>query len=85
MRKKHELAQAMRGEGALGRARDDEPVFVLRAQDKFSATLVELWANLVETEAVGTSTLTRDREEKIRNARMTARDMALWEPKKLSD
>lgn len=37
---------AQRGEGCLGRAAPDEPVFVLRAQDKLAAPLVKLWAEL---------------------------------------
>lgn len=42
--KKEVLAAANRGEGCLGRAADDEPVFVLRAQDCLAADLVEKWA-----------------------------------------
>lgn len=38
------LDEAMRGEGALGKAAPDEPVFVLRAQDIHAADLVEKWA-----------------------------------------
>ena len=41
---KEERERAARGEGCLGKTRDDEPVFVLRAQDKFAPALVSLWA-----------------------------------------
>jgi hypothetical protein len=42
------LADAMCGLGCLGRARDDEPVFVLRGQDEFFVAIVRLWIELVE-------------------------------------
>jgi len=35
------------GQGILCRADDDEPVFILRAQDKFFVPLVRLWTELV--------------------------------------
>jgi hypothetical protein len=38
------------GRGCLGRADDDEPVFVLRAQDKIAAPLIRLWADWAERE-----------------------------------
>jgi hypothetical protein len=44
MTKKEVLEAALRGEGALGKAADDEPVFVLRAQDCLAADLVDKWA-----------------------------------------
>ena len=39
-----ERANAAAGKGCLGKAADDEPVFILRAQDSLAADLVELWA-----------------------------------------
>ena len=33
------------GKGCLGKAADDEPVFILRAQDMLAADLVDKWAN----------------------------------------
>jgi hypothetical protein len=40
-----ELREATaRGEGPLAKAHDDEPVFLLRAQDCHAADLVERWA-----------------------------------------
>jgi hypothetical protein len=40
-----ELREATaRGEGPLAKAHDDEPVFLLRAQDNLAADLVEKWA-----------------------------------------
>lgn len=44
-----ELEKARAGEGCLGRARDDEPVFVLRARDSIAADLVRIWAFRAQT------------------------------------
>ena len=44
---RQEREAAMRGQGCLGKARDDEPVFVLRAKDQFAPILVGLWVHLV--------------------------------------
>lgn len=41
--KGEELEKAARGEGCLGRARDDEHVFILRAKDKLAAKTVIYW------------------------------------------
>lgn len=41
---KETIEMALRGEGCLGKAHPDEPVFVLRAQDSLAADLVEKWA-----------------------------------------
>lgn len=38
------LLDAQAGKGCLGKAADDEPVFVLRAQDLLAPGLVEMWA-----------------------------------------
>ena len=41
-----ELREAtLRGEGPLAKAHDDEPVFLLRAQDHHAAELVDKWAS----------------------------------------
>jgi hypothetical protein len=41
-----ELEKLADGRGCLGRADDDEPLFILRAQDRLAPTLVRLWASL---------------------------------------
>jgi hypothetical protein len=43
--KKEVLEAALRGEGPLGKADDDEPVYVLVADDQFAPALIELWAD----------------------------------------
>jgi len=42
--KKRELELLAEGKGCLGKAADDEPVFILRAQDSLAADIVRLWA-----------------------------------------
>jgi hypothetical protein len=44
--KKETLEMLARGEGCLGKAAADEPVFVLRAQDKTFAETIFVWAIL---------------------------------------
>jgi hypothetical protein len=44
--KSETLEMLARGEGCLGHAADDEPVFVLRAHDKTFAATIFIWAIL---------------------------------------
>ena len=52
--KKQELALAAQGKGCLGKAADDEPVFILRAQDKCAPQHVREWANHAELRGAST-------------------------------
>ncbi len=74
---KVERERAARGEGALGRAADDEPVFVLRAQDKLAEELVDAWANKAEVRGCS--------PEKVADARVIAEQMRGWLPRKYPD
>jgi hypothetical protein len=40
---KQERIDAANGKGCLGKAADDEPVFILRAQDKIMAAALHVW------------------------------------------
>lgn len=71
--KKIELEMANRGEGCLGKSADDEPVFILRAQDKFAPVLVQMWAELAG--AAGAPT------EKIQEAARSYLRMREWQMK----
>ena len=44
MKAGRELLDAIRGEGCLGKAALDEPVFILRGQDVLAPNLIRLWA-----------------------------------------
>ena len=74
---KEEYEKAMRGEGCLGKAADDEPVFVLRAQDKLAPGLIELWAEGAEGH--------RCAPEKVAEARALAARMRAWPNRKYPD
>jgi hypothetical protein len=54
----------------LKRVADDEPIFVLRAQDRSAPFLVELWATLAENSGCGA--------EKVAEARAHAQRMRDW-------
>lgn len=66
------IKQANEGQGCLGKAAMDEPVFILRAQDRFAPDLVEAWAQKV-LGAKGTVT------EKVRRAQALAHQMRAWQ------
>lgn len=66
------IKEANEGRGCLGKALMDEPVFILRAQDRFAPDLVERWASNVMS-AKGAPT------EKVRQARALAHRMRAWQ------
>lgn len=74
---KIEREKAARGEGCLGKAHDDEPVFILRAQDSLAADLVELWS--IRANSVGCTW------DKVREAKELAEEMRNWHTRKNPD
>lgn len=70
MTKNETLEAAARGEGCLGRTADDEPVFVLRANDRLAAGAVAAWADLAA--AIGVN------PEKVEDARRVAEAFTAW-------
>jgi hypothetical protein len=65
-----------RGEGPLAMADDDEPVFLLRAQDNLAAELVGKWATLA---GVMVPSVDENRmAKKIAEARAISEAMAAW-------
>lgn len=72
MRAAEERKAAAEGRGCLGKAADDEPVFVLRAKDPAAPVVVRTWAEL--------SDVTKTHEsEKINEARALADHMVEWQ------
>lgn len=68
MRKRDELADP---ESTLNRAAEEEPLFVIRAKDKLSASMVRQWAEA--------AAMTGAHEpEKIQEARQLAEIMESW-------
>lgn len=68
--KRVELEKANIGMGCLGRARDDEPVFILRAQDRLAPLVVAQWAAMARLFGVG--------EAKVREVEALAEAMRGW-------
>ena len=50
---------------------EQEPVFVLRAQDQLAPVVIKIWALLAES--LGSS------QEKVSEARLVAEDMEVWQ------
>jgi hypothetical protein len=61
----------------LQKAGDDEPIFVLRAQDKLAPEIVHLWVNVAKIVGVNPT--------KIAEAEQIALAMARWPKRKLPD
>ncbi len=72
-----ELELAQTGQGCLGKAADDEPVFILRAQDKLAADLVDLWADRAQANGCGMA--------KVIEAMDLAQKMRAWPTQKFPD
>lgn len=74
---RQERERAARGEGCLGRAADEKPVFILRGQDRLAPQLLEDWAT--RARAFGCPI------EKVEEARALAQRMREWPNRKNPD
>jgi hypothetical protein len=74
---KHWRADYARIQDPEGKIPDDEPVFLLRAQDALAATAVRFYASLVQIRGGDPETARRAREQADR--------MDAWPKKKLPD
>jgi hypothetical protein len=75
--KQAELEMMARGEGVLGKAPPDEPIFILRAQDSLAADMVEKW--IIHARAAGCS------KKKILDAMNIVEEMRRWPTRKNPD
>lgn len=75
MKKREVMALAAQGKGCLGKAADDEEIFVLRAQDILAARTVRGWAQLASDLGVS--------ESKVDEAALCARRMENWPDRKI--
>lgn len=75
--KREELDKMARGEGVLGKADPDEPIFILRAQDALAGELVELWA--LRARAASCS------NDKVQEAFAISEQMFRWHTRKNPD
>lgn len=81
-----ELREAtLRGEGPLAKAADNEPVFLLRAQDNLSAQLVEMWAIQASVMVPSADDKGHTLDKKVTEARQIADAMHHWPIKKNPD
>lgn len=64
-------------ESTLNKVADDEPIFVLRASDKFAAPLVCMWGELAKMHGCP--------PEKLMSARLVLAEMRDWQRKKFPD
>jgi hypothetical protein len=64
-------------DACLDKVADDEPIFVLRGQDKLAPALVRLWADLAELHGCD--------PHKLFEARLLAGQMDCWPTRKLPD
>jgi len=62
-----------RGDGTLGKAADDEPVFILRAKDRLAPGTVEAWAGRLQELA--------EDSPKAAEALQLAAEMRRWQSK----
>lgn len=72
--KKEELANP---NGCLGKAADDEPIFVLRAKDALAPLVVRMWAELAEYH--GQPAENNAFTAKLEEARELANKMIMWQ------
>jgi len=75
MLKRDELANP---ESCINKAADDEPVFVLRANDENAPAIVTEWCREYIVSKGGWSKLTEEQRKKYNEAMHLASDMRIW-------
>lgn len=70
MTKEKEIAANLKGEGCLGRSRDDEPLFILCARNRLAVDTVDFWIRQAEHAEVP--------DAKLNDARRLLRAMRDW-------
>ena len=75
--KRVELMNANNGLGCLGKAADEEPVFILRAKDKHAPMAIRLWAHLAQMSGCSS--------QKVSEAMNLASAMEQWPDRKYPD
>lgn len=79
--KREELELLAKGEGCLAKAADDEPVFILRAQDAFAPLAIVDWANNLRAVASvkQDKVLAKKYEDKALGALEVSAQMVIWQ------
>jgi hypothetical protein len=57
-------------DSTLNKCADDEPVFILRAQDKLAPVVIRIWADLAKFHGAG--------QMKVSTAKQLAHEMEKW-------
>ena len=76
--KQKELADAALGQGAIGKSRDDEPIFVIVARDRLSSESVRSWARRFLALRMGLGTFNETAQSKYNEALDCADRMDEW-------
>lgn len=71
------MATKKHGISCYEKAAPDEPLFVLRAQDRLAPATIRMWARMAEENHV--------RHELVEEARRCADDMEKWPTRKMPD
>lgn len=74
MTKQETLEAAAKGEGCLGRSKDDEPVFTLVGRDELAAKAIRYWAQLLDAGTLPDS----PSRKKAMEARSQASEFDRW-------
>lgn len=80
--KRDELADP---QSTLNRAADDEPLFVLRANDECAAAIIGAWALAYSRQKRGSKGMTEAQQAKARGALAIADAMRAWKLAQVSD
>lgn len=70
--------QTLAGPSCLTAAADDEPLFVLRANDELAPTIVREWSHAYQRSKGGPALMTAAQLQKLREAQRCAFDMESW-------
>lgn len=70
------ILEAIQGRGCLGKARHDEPVFVLRGQDALAPARIRSWVGEAKVRLAAKSTLTLEQRGAVRLKLDQALDVA---------
>lgn len=71
------MSTKAKGDSCYEKAAPDEPIFVLRGQDKLAPTAVRIWAQLALKAGMS--------KEKFREAEQCALEMEKWHTRKIPD
>lgn len=76
--KEIELEKLAAGLGCLGKAADDEPIFILRAQDLTAPAVVRIWAAIAELHGCPKTLEAGMLADQMEVWQRTHRDRAKW-------